>query len=247
MRARRALPPLDHHAFRMVAFATGVFALASTTLATQLTLRLSLRISAGDQLGARRLEPQTLRAQCLDQRAVVTHEQPNALVTCEPAREQAPRLRVDVVGRFVDGQQCGSVPERGSDLCALALAVAERVPTQGKVRLYAEPPAQRARVLALRFQERGQPLWGFVGALFTIDGVSRRLDDPLLRGQRGGRKPQQGRLPCAIRADDTREAARKGDRERGEEWFARRVVAEPHIAKRNGSVGYRRRPAILTR
>ena len=86
----------------------------------------------GDATGAHcragRKEEEALRAEGVEEIAVVGDDEPGAVVVFERGEENGLTGGVEVVRGLVEGEHVGGAPEGEGDLGALALAVAEGVP-----------------------------------------------------------------------------------------------------------------------
>ena len=114
------------------------------------------------------------------------------------------RGKVEMVGRFVQGEDIRCVPKGNGDLDALPFAVAEGVPAVSPVVRNAKAPSPVHGGGVPAVHEVVPVRRWRIGAL---DGILRRADLPnrAIRGPECARGDlEQGRLPSSIRPDDAR-------------------------------------------
>lgn len=152
-------------------------------------------------------EEEALRAEGVEEIAVVGDDEPGAVVVLERVEENGLAGGVEVVRGLVEGEHVGGAPEGEGDLGALALAVAEGVPALRPVFADAEAasfvegggvPAVHEVVPA---DGRG------VGALDGVAGRAELADGAVRRREGSGGQFEEGRLAGAVRADDARPSA----------------------------------------
>ena len=116
-------------------------------------------------------------------------------------------MSVKVVCRLVKRQDVRPSPQRGGDLCAFALAVAESIPAVGPFRLNAEqrPRVHRRRVP--RIHEREPVVGRCVRALDGVPRAADLADVSLGRRKHARREFEKRRLSRAVRADNARPRA----------------------------------------
>ncbi len=155
--------------------------------------------AAGAEHGVGRIDDEALRAEFVQQGAIMAHEQADAGELGERANEQAARVGVDVVARLVEGEHGGFAPEGDRDLGAFALAVAERGPALGPVVADAQAGLEHGGVG--RPDKILEKLWRLVGALRDVERQALPVHRAALGGEFAGDDLEQGGLARAVGPD----------------------------------------------
>src|SRR5262245_62809180 len=150
------------------------------------------------------LEAEGAAGERVQQRAVVRHDDADAVEETERLDQQVARRRVEVVGRLVEQEHPGLGGERRPDLPSLALAGRQRRPARQVGGVEGEQPPQTCGATVAGLGEGGDVVGEGLDRLRTeLDAQARgyRPDAAAVRRQVAAEDAEQRRLAGAVGAD----------------------------------------------
>jgi len=156
------------------------------------------------------IDEQSPAAETIQHLSIVTHQQSNPLELNQRFYQQLTRGQVYMVGRFVESQYIGFLPQGCCDLNSLAFAMTESVPSRMPIELKAQLPAKPACVCVGGLQQSAKLARALIRALAAIDHIllhnrrragpkwdSNSKDEEMLIGQFLAH-PKQTDTPSAV-------------------------------------------------
>ena len=178
-------------------------------------LQLGLSVRGGVAAGAHhelaRFERCAAICQRVEELAVVAYEDADAVEAPQCAGKLLARCVVDVVGRLVEDERVGALPECCRHLQLLLLAAGQLGVAPWHVVLDAEDAPHLARLAAEVECEVGQPVGFGVGLLGAHDGEQAARDASHIGLDQPAGDLREGGLAAAVVAEQAGPAAREGD------------------------------------